>query len=179
MCLEGLNMFKKILVALDISPEAAAIFEFALSIAQTNKSEILVLHIVEWQIQDVYPWMGCGTLYDVDISGNRYEWSRKNLSKVVEKNLNWLATFREQAQTLDIKCECECRVGSCNLGIGDRAKEWGADLIVIGRRGHKNISEVILGSVSNYVIHHAPCSVIVVQGSKVSEAEKWSDVAEV
>lgn len=34
----------------------------------------------------------------------------------------------------------------------------------MGRRGHKGLSEILLGSVSNYVVHHAPCSVLVLQG---------------
>ncbi|NEO65320.1 MAG: universal stress protein, partial [Moorea sp. SIO4G2] len=37
-------------------------------------------------------------------------------------------------------------------------------LIVLGRRGLGGLKEMVLGSVSNYVVHHAPCSVLVVQG---------------
>ncbi len=40
----------------------------------------------------------------------------------------------------------------------------GADLIVVGRRGRSGLSELILGSASNYVLHHAPCSVLTLQG---------------
>ncbi len=43
------------------------------------------------------------------------------------------------------------------------ARNCGADVIVMGRRGHSGLSELILGSVSNYVLHHAPCSVLIVQ----------------
>lgn len=41
------------------------------------------------------------------------------------------------------------------------ARNWQADVIVIDRRG---ISELLMGSVSNYVLHHAQCSVFTVQG---------------
>jgi nucleotide-binding universal stress UspA family protein len=44
------------------------------------------------------------------------------------------------------------------------ARTWNADLIVIGRRGLRGLAEMFLGSVSNHVIHHAHCSVLVVQG---------------
>ena len=50
--------------------------------------------------------------------------------------------------------------------------------MVIGRRGHKNISEMFLGSVSNYVMHHAPCSVLVVQGANAVEAVEAKEVNE-
>ena len=168
-------MFTKILVALDNSSEASAVFDYALSVVQPEMSEILLLHFVDWTMQDVSPWVGIGTLYDVNLSGDRYDWSHQRLQKEVEKSKDWLETLAQKAKKLDINCRYECRVGNCNLGIGDRAKEWNADLIVVGRRGHRNISEMFLGSVSNYVIHHAPCSVLVVQGSETLKTEELAE----
>ena len=172
-------MFKKILVALDRSSEASAVFDFALSIAQPELSNMLLVHFVDWQIQDVSPWIGVGTLYDVDLSGDRYNRNREHLQKELDISRDWLETYAQKAIARNIACEFECRLGNCNLGIGDRAKEWGADLIVIGRRGHRNISEILLGSVSNYVIHHAPCSIFVVQGNTTLEADELTNVTEI
>lgn len=172
-------MFKKILVALDNSSEAARVFDSALSIAQPETSEILLLHFVDWQMQDVSPWVGICTLYDIDLSGERYDWSRERLKQEVNKVNDWLKTMAPKANRLGITCKYECHIGNCNLGICDRAKDWGADVLVIGRRGHRNISEILLGSVSNYVIHHAPCSVLVAQGSKTSKTAKLADAVEV
>jgi nucleotide-binding universal stress UspA family protein len=50
-----------------------------------------------------------------------------------------------------------------DLEIVGLAKELGTDLIVMGCRGHRGIRRAIEGSVSNGVIHHAPCSVLVVR----------------
>ncbi|MFM7578374.1 MAG: universal stress protein, partial [Microcystaceae cyanobacterium] len=36
------------------------------------------------------------------------------------------------------------------------------DVIVVGHRGRWGLSEILLGSVSNYVFHHAHCPVLVV-----------------
>lgn len=47
--------------------------------------------------------------------------------------------------------------------IVDRAKELGVDLIVLGAQGHSLLARVLLGSVSDYVATHAPCSVLVVR----------------
>ena len=164
-------MFKRILVALDRSPEATAILDFALSIAQAQNSEILLVHFIDWQMQDISPWIGIGTLYDVDLSGERYNWSRQHLEKEVDTANDWLKSMAENVNQSGVTCNYECHITKCNLGIGDRAKDWKADVVVIGRRGRKNISEMLLGSVSNYVIHHAPCSILVVQGSKTSETD--------
>lgn len=173
-------MFKKILVALDRSLQASSVVDFALSVAQPKKSEVLLLHFIDWQMQDVSPWVGLGTLYDINLSRDRYDCNCLRLQKEVETSQDWLETLTKKAQKRkNLAYKYECRIGNCNLGISDRAKEWGADLIVIGRRGHRNISEILLGSVSNYVIHHAPCSVVVVQGSKTSPAKELLDVAEI
>lgn len=164
-------MFNKILVALDRSSEASAILDSALSIAQAKNSEMLLVHFIDWQMQDESPWIGIGTLYDVDLSGEHYNLSRQRLQKEVEMANDWLMAKAEQVNLAGINCQSECHVGNCNLGISDRAKDWNADLLIIGRRGRKNISEMFLGSVSNYLIHHAPCSVLVVQGTKRVEVE--------
>lgn len=161
-------MFKRILVALDRSPQAVAVFDFALSIA-SPQSQILLVHFIDWQMQNVSPWVGAATLYDIDVSGSRYDWSRQSLQKEIEHSKSWLENYAQKAIALEFSCQYECNVGSSNAGIGDRAKEWGADVIVMGRRGRNNLSEMILGSVSNYVIHHAPCSILVVRQTKETE----------
>ena len=40
----------------------------------------------------------------------------------------------------------------------------GADLLVVGSRGHGGFVEALLGSVSQHIVHHAPCPVVVLRG---------------
>jgi nucleotide-binding universal stress UspA family protein len=47
-------------------------------------------------------------------------------------------------------------------GVLREAKEWQADLIVIGSHGRRGLSHVLLGSVAEKVIRHASCPVLVV-----------------
>lgn len=47
--------------------------------------------------------------------------------------------------------------------IMEVAKEKGADLIVVGTRGHGGAKRLVLGSVSKKLVHEAPCDVLVVR----------------
>ena len=56
--------------------------------------------------------------------------------------------------------------GSPERTIVDEAENWGADLIVVGSHGYGFWERMFLGSVSNGVVHHAPCSVLIVRNRK-------------
>jgi nucleotide-binding universal stress UspA family protein len=58
------------------------------------------------------------------------------------------------------------RYGDARSCIVDEAKEWGADLIVVGSHGYTGLKRLLLGSVAQSVVTHAPCSVEVVRGKQ-------------
>lgn len=66
----------------------------------------------------------------------------------------------------NIKIEKEILMGSAKKMIIKTAEKWEADLIVVGSHGYGFIERLLLGSVSDAVIHHSPCSVLVVRSSK-------------
>lgn len=59
------------------------------------------------------------------------------------------------------KIETEVRLGAAPQIIVDEARDWNADLIVVGSHGRGFWGRLTLGSVSDAIIHHAPCSVLV------------------
>ena len=65
-------------------------------------------------------------------------------------------------------------MGEVNLEVVALAKELGADLIVMGCRGHRGIRRAIEGSISDAVIRHAPCPVLVVRSHERAEAPERS-----
>lgn len=58
--------------------------------------------------------------------------------------------------------ENRVRVGSPAHEIVEDAKEWGADLIVVGTHARSGIARAVLGSVAESVVRDAPCSVLVI-----------------
>ncbi len=61
--------------------------------------------------------------------------------------------------------ETFARVGDAADAILDVAEEQRSDLIVIGNKGMTGATRFLLGSVSNKISHHAPCSVMIVRTS--------------
>jgi nucleotide-binding universal stress UspA family protein len=158
-------MFQKILVATDISQIGNNVFEHGLSQAEQNKACLLLLHVLSseeddspWpivpEITDIYPAVGNDRTLEV--------W-RDQWEAFVQKGLNVLQERAKIAKERGIETEYRQIPGNAGKTICQIAKEWEADLIVIGRRGRSGLGEIILGSVSNYVLHRAHCSVLIVQ----------------
>ncbi len=170
-------VFNKILVALDRSSQAPVVFAQALAIAQAHGSKLLLFHCLDWN-EEVNPWVGIGTLADVNMYGTLRQLHQESLQREIEQVREWLASYCTQAAAKGVIAECAFKVGNPNLRICEEIKNQNVDLIVLGRRGHRGLSEIFLGSVSNYIVHHAPCSVLVVQGIVSSEAETINTVTE-
>jgi len=65
-------------------------------------------------------------------------------------------------------------IGDARQVILEEAKDWGADLIVLGSHGYHGIDRLMLGSVSESVAMHAHCSVEVIRKTKVTASKESS-----
>jgi nucleotide-binding universal stress UspA family protein len=74
-----------------------------------------------------------------------------------------ISLFRTRAESADIQLSSCVGLGRPASVIIDVAGEWGADLIIVGSHGSGLWKRAMLGSVSDAVVHHAPCSVLVVR----------------
>ncbi len=66
-----------------------------------------------------------------------------------------------------IKVEGFLLRGRPGSAIVDEAKSMGADLVVVGSRGHGTIATMVLGSTASEIVDHAPCPVLVARGSSL------------
>lgn len=89
------------------------------------------------------------------------------LNDELEKMANTFVTDARVAieKKLNGKAKIETQVlgGSPKIEIVDEAEKWGADLIVVGSHGYGFFERMLIGSVSNAILHHAPCSVLVIK----------------
>jgi nucleotide-binding universal stress UspA family protein len=81
------------------------------------------------------------------------------------EDLERLATSRAASvlDKLDVAWRLEVRTGDPALQLELGAEENGADLVVVGARGHSLAHRLVLGSVSTRLLHHARRPVLVVR----------------
>lgn len=155
--------FTKILAALDRSPLSQSVFDKALELAQSNQAELLLFHCLMSDVMaDPLPFSGELGMSSQIIS-QAYQSQQIYAKQRTEEIQALLQRWCETASRRGVTTQFDYRMVDAGQGLCQAARNWGADLIVMGRRGRKGLSEVLLGSVSNYVLHHAPCAVLVMQ----------------
>ena len=154
-------MYKKILVAIDISATGDRIFDTALNLAKIDNSNLMLVHILSEEAEEspISFWTISTFAYNPEMIkeyNQLWEKFEKECLQVLHSKANIGKDAGFQTEFTQLR-------GNPGQEICKLAQEWNADLIVMGRRGHSILSEIVLGSVSSYVIHHAHCSVHIVQ----------------
>jgi nucleotide-binding universal stress UspA family protein len=149
----------RILLATDGSREAQLAASTAADIASTTNSELHLLTVAPGNPDPVY---------HVHEGGLRYETYQQALEAVKKEAQRVLD---EQVRNVE---EAGGVVKEAHLRIGERrdqaivhlAEELGAGLIVMGSRGLGGVRRALMGSVSDSVVHHAHCPVMIVRPEK-------------
>jgi nucleotide-binding universal stress UspA family protein len=165
-------MLYKILVAIDDSVMNRTVFSEALDLAQKTGASLMLLHVMtpEERNNPELPRSYIPYYYPM-ITDELLQQYQEEWQAAENRGLSLLRSLTEEANQLGVTVEYTQNVGNPSRIICDLAKDWGADLIVTGRRGRSGLSELLMGSVSNYVTHHAHCSVLVVQGKVRTETK--------
>ncbi len=163
-------MFKRILFATDFSPHAELAKKVAVDLAKGNGDKRLwsltVLEPVEeplWSAEEPAgvseeKWESVVSAEEKELEAER----RKHLDQDIA-----------DIKTIGIPVTGMVREGNPVEEIVAAAQEVSADVIVMGTHSNRTIWDVVLGSVTERVIKHAPCPVIAVSRTpKQSTGEK-------
>lgn len=151
---------RKILVPTDFSACAEEALDYALELARALGASVEVCH--------------CGPTPDYHVPALVSPAMRTAAADLVAQLAAMTEASRHELDDLIARRSATagaplsgCSVdGDPDEGITRRAAEGGADLIVIGSHGRRGLSRVLLGSVTERVVRHAPCPVLVVHPRK-------------
>jgi nucleotide-binding universal stress UspA family protein len=138
----------KMLLATDGSEEARLALQTAADLSERTGSELHVVHVGEVPL-----------VYHPERHGYRiqYERDEKEARELLETQV---AGIKAAAATV---AQEHLRMGKADEHIVVLAEELGADLIVMGSRGLGGVKRALMGSVSDSVVRHAHCPVLVVR----------------
>jgi nucleotide-binding universal stress UspA family protein len=142
--------FKKVLIAIDSEPVAVRAAETGVDLAQSLGAEVAFINVVDSAL--AYPG-DTGTPASELVAAAKLD--AKELVGALRKRL------LPQSSAIDF-----VQVGAPSEEIVKAAKEWSADLLVIGSHGRSGMQRVLLGSVAETAMRHAPCPVVVVRSKE-------------
>ena len=137
-------MFNTIMVATDGSQHGDSAVDLAKSLAQQEKSKVVVIHVTELAV-------GRGGGYPIAV----------NEDEILTKIRAQVADFDSVGVPAELTTPAVSLGGPAHV-IAEAAKSVGADLIVVGSRGHSPLSQFVLGSVPVRLLQLANCPVLVV-----------------
>lgn len=138
-------MFKTIVWANDGSEPAEKALPLVRELAKEGGATVTIVHVVE-RVEGIG---AVGVPHRAD-------------EREVQAHLRQLAT-ELSAEGVQASLEIKGDVGTRPAhAVADIARSIGADLIVMGTRGYTAIGGLLLGSVTNRLLHIAPCPVLVV-----------------
>jgi nucleotide-binding universal stress UspA family protein len=139
---------RRILVPFDFSEHSEKAFTWALAMAERWRARLLLLHVVP---QPSYPSMVMGTFNVAEFEASLRADAEARAKEFVGKS-----------QRRTVQVDTQVVTGEPFGDICRIAEQEQVDLIIMGSHGRTGLGHVLLGSVAERVVRHAPCPVLVV-----------------
>jgi nucleotide-binding universal stress UspA family protein len=141
-------MLSKILVPVDGSENSLRALNHAIYIAKNIGADVTAMHVIE-SPPTVY--VGSQRLLN------------EILGKLRADSASILGKCKQVAEKNNLQIETAAGEGGIAPNIVRYAEKGCFDTIIIGRQGKGRLKEMLLGSISSNVLHHAKCSVMIVK----------------
>jgi nucleotide-binding universal stress UspA family protein len=156
---------KKILIALDYDPAAEKIAEKGYELAKSMNAEIILLHVISeplyYTSANYSPIMGYEGFNNLDMV------QLTNVDELKKAAQNFLNMSKQHLgddsiQTIVVEGEFE-------ESIVGTAKEMNADIIVMGSHGRRGLDKLLLGSVTEQVLHKTDIPLFIIPTKNVGQ----------
>ncbi|HUZ26952.1 MAG TPA: universal stress protein [Streptosporangiaceae bacterium] len=139
----------RIVVGVDGSEPGDAALRWAVRQAELTGASVDA--VIVWEYPAALSGYGMGPIpmYDNDFPVV----AEKTVTEAISKAVDPASHVQVRAQVVE---------GGAALALLNAAE--GADLLVVGSRGHGGFAGALLGSVSQHCVHHARCPVVVIRG---------------
>ncbi len=145
-------MFKKILLCTDFSENSHWAFTYALNLAKTFKSKLLILHVTP---EPVHP-----DQLSIYLPQEKLEELKASQKKELDKDLK---THYLQKMKGFKNYEVIFQEGEPFLEIIQMARKESVDLIVMGTHGRTGLDHILFGSTAEKVVRKSPCPVLTIR----------------
>jgi nucleotide-binding universal stress UspA family protein len=156
------NKVSRVLIALDYNPTAQKVAEVGFSVAKSMNAKVILLHVITdpvfYSTAEYSPIMGFNGYMDMGPVILDSVEGLKNAS------LQYLNKSREHLG--DKSIQTIVKEGDFAEAILETAKELKADVIVIGSHSRKWLENVVMGSVTEKVLHHTLVPLLIVPTKK-------------
>lgn len=151
------HMLSRILIAVDDTAPAAVAVNAGVELAAKLGAELALVHVMQPPIPIA---MIEGAVYDAEPLDEREQRARELLAKI--------------RQTLPVSLQVESMTteGYPANQIVEAAREWNADLIIVGTHGRHGVSRFILGSTAEAVMRRAHCAVLVARETSQASSKE-------
>eukprot|EP00245_Coleochaete_scutata_P007536 TRINITY_DN22985_c0_g1_i1.p1 TRINITY_DN22985_c0_g1~~TRINITY_DN22985_c0_g1_i1.p1 ORF type:complete len:343 (-),score=68.25 TRINITY_DN22985_c0_g1_i1:541-1569(-) len=160
---------RKVVMGIDSSEESAVSFLWALTNFVRPGDRLIAVYAQQLNYRD-YPSINDGTDFGLDMymSPDMLESIGK---KAEEASQTLLERYMKVAAEAKTHCEGMVLRGDPRDKIVEMLEEIKAEVLIVGSRGLGAIKRAFLGSVSDYLAHHAPCPILIVKNKPEASPE--------
>ncbi|HXJ18276.1 MAG TPA: universal stress protein [Candidatus Polarisedimenticolia bacterium] len=141
----------KVLLAIDDSESSKAAVQTVIKQLPPQRTEVRLLHVVGPILFPPY-WLA-GRIEEIEAAER----------DAVEQGEKIVGHAEQLLAKAGFKVNSVVKKGEPRAVIVDYAAHWKADVIFVGSHGRKGLDRLLIGSVSEAVLHHAHCSVEIVR----------------
>jgi nucleotide-binding universal stress UspA family protein len=156
------NKINKVLIALDYNPTAQKVADLGFSMAKSMNAKVILLHVITdpeyYSTAGYSPIMGFNG--DIDMGPVQLD----NVDGLKKASLQYLEKSKQHLGDDDI--QTIVKEGDFADTILETAKEEHANIIVLGSHSRKWLENIVMGSVTEKVLHNTSIPLLIVPTKK-------------